>query len=102
MEAQLDLPKQFNITYDEPKFNRHIKFSIYREPELLTWNGYYQECRIRLWNTGEYWVVAGYIDGIQGCYFRSMPAAPNLEVIRKLIQCACYFIDINKEKKEEQ
>lgn len=101
MEAPIDLPKQFNVQYDEPHFQKFIKFSIYREPDLWTWNGYYQECRIRLWYTGEFWVVAGYVAGIQGCYFRSTQINPDLTMINKLIQCTCFYIDITKKKEEE-
>lgn len=101
MDQGLDLPKQFSISYEEPKFGKYIKFSLYREPDLLSWNGYYQGERIRLWNTGDHWVVAGYISGSQACYFRTTGERPDLTVINKLVQCTCYYIDLMTIKTEE-
>lgn len=95
-----DLPKQFHIAYNEPVFNKYINFKIYREPDCLSWNGYYKECRIRLWNTGDHWIVAGYIAGTQACYFRTLPEAPELKEVQKLVQCACYYIELITKTEE--
>lgn len=91
--STIEFPKQFNILYNEPNFDRYIKFALYREPDISTWNGYYKECRIRLWYTGEFWIVAGYVSGVQACYFRNIAAECTLKMINKLVQCTCYYID---------
>lgn len=100
-ESNEELPWQFNITYEEPKFKNHIKFKIYKEPDKLSWNGYYKGKRICLWYTGEFWVTAGYVMGGQACYFRTIEKDYTLEMINKLIQCACFYLNTITTKPEE-
>lgn len=95
-----EYPKQFNIHYNEPRFNSFIKFSIYREPGGMSWNGYYKECRLRLWFTGDFWILAGYLAGSEACYFRTTEKICEWEKIEKLVQCACFYIDNFKIKEE--
>ena len=101
MENEDELPASFGIEYLRPGFNKYISFKVYKEPKQLSWNGYYKGYRVRIWFTGDCWIVAGYTYGIEACYFRITKEESNLKKISKLVQCACFFIDTNSIIEEE-
>jgi hypothetical protein len=93
MNEEIDLPRTFQLTYKGPELGKNITFNMYREPNLLSWNGYYKGERIRIWSSGDMWIVAGYLKGTQACYFRTGSTEVNLTIINKLVQCTCYYFD---------
>lgn len=98
---QIEFPKIFSIQYTKPGLSKHVNFSVYREPTGITWNGYYKGYRVRVWYTGEFWIVAGYLEGSQACYFRNQEQRCSLAEINQLVQCACFYIDVVSKNKND-